>query len=285
MADRLLGDAPGVSDTSAERDGWRLAHEVPFAWEKLGRGWELFLHLVTLQLRLLYKGSWLGVVYTLLNPIVQLIIFSLIFARVMNIEAASYPLFLCCGLLCWNAFNESLGMAAGAVVGARSLVHQPGFPPFTLPVVAVAIGLVQFVLSLAILAVLLIYFRPALGWSLAALPLLIAIQTLLVLALAFPLAALQVRFHDVKQLLSVGLRFMFFLTPILYAVDRFPDGYRRFFAANPLTHLIEGYRAIFMHGTWPDWTALSAVAAGSLIALVLGFRFFQLRRFQFIEDL
>lgn len=285
MADKFTAGAPGPSGSGVAPEGWRLAHEIPFSWKRLDHAWEVFIHLVALQLRLLYKGSWLGLVYTLFNPIVQLVVFSLIFSRVMTVNTAPYPLFLYCGLLCWNAFSESLGMAAGAIVGSRNLVHQPGFPPLALPVVVVAIGLVQFALSLSIMAALLVYFRPALGWSLAALPLLIGIQTLLILALAFPLAALQVRFHDVKQLLAVGLRFLFFLTPILYATDRFPDTYHLFFAANPLTHLIEAYRAIFMYGVWPDWTSLSAVAAVSSIALILGFRFFQLRRFQFIEDL
>lgn len=285
MTDKSLADASAPSGKSAAPERWRLAHEIPFSRERLGHARDLFLHLVSLQLRLLYKGSWLGLVYTLLNPIVQLMVFSFVFSRVMAIEVSSYPLFLCCGLLCWNGFSESLKMAAGSVAGAPSVVHQPGFPPFALPVVVVAMGAVQFILSLSILVALLIYYRPPLGWPVVALPLLIGIQTLLILALAFPLAALQARYHDVKQLLVVVLRFMFFLTPILYAADRFPGTFHPFFAANPLTHLIEAYRAIFMYGVWPDWTALSSVAAGSAIALILGFRFFESRRFQFIEDL
>ncbi len=285
MTDKSRAAAAAASVKSAAHGRWRLAHEIPFSRERLGQARDLFLHLVSRHLRLLYKGSWLGLVYTLLNPIVQLVVFSFVFSRVMAVEVSSYPLFLCCGLLCWNGFSESLKMAAGSVAGAPSLIHQPGFPPFALPVIAVALGVVQFILSLLILVVLLIYFSPPLGWPVVALPLLIGIQTLLILALAFPLAALQIRYHDVKQLLVVALRFLFFLTPILYAVDRFPGNFHVYFAMNPLTHLIEAYRAIFMFGVWPDWTAIFGVAAVSAIALVLGLRFFESRRFQFIEDL
>ena len=282
MADRPVR-AECATDATAEP--WRLAHEISFSRHRAGYALELFLHLVGLQLRLLYKGSWLGMFYTLLNPIIQLVVFSLIFSRVMNVDESLYPLFLCCGLLCWNAFSESLTMAATSLVNAPSMIYQPGFPPFAIPVVVVAMGLVQFLLSLLILAALLLYFRPSLGWSLTALPLIIGIQTVLTLALAFPLAALHVRFDDVRHLLSVVLRFMFFLTPILYATDAFPGVYRLFYALNPLTHLIEAYRSIFIQGAWPDWTALAGVAAFSAAALVLGFRFFESRRFQFIEDL
>lgn len=83
----------------------------------------------------------------------------------------------------------------------------------------------------------------------------------------------------------MALRFLFFLTPIVYATDTFPPTFHVFYAANPLTHLVRAYRAIFIDGHWPDWLALSGVAAGSLIALVVGFRFFESRRFRFIEDL
>lgn len=285
MADKPLAGSLSPPGKDASAESWRLAHEITFSRERLGYAWHLFLHLVSLQLRLHYKGSWLGLVYTLVNPIVQLVIFSLIFTRVMTVEVPSYPLFLCCGLLCWNAFRESLAMAAASIISAPSVLHQPGFPPFALPLVAVAMGLVQFIISLSILAALLIYFKPQLGWSVTALPLLIGVQTLLILALAYPLAALQVSFHDVRHLMTVVLRFMFFLTPILYSIDSFPPIYRLFYAANPLTHLIEGYRAVFMYGVWPDLPALSGVAAGSVIALIFGFRFFESRRFQFVEDL
>jgi len=118
-----------------------------------------------------------------------------------------------------------------------------------------------------------------------ALPLLLGIQSLLTLALALPLAALTVSFDDAKHLLSVALRFLFFLTPIVYATDSFPPALHVLYAANPLTHLVRGYRAIFIDGSWPDWLGLSGVAAGSLIALLVGYRFFESRRFRFIEDI
>ena len=132
-------------------------------------------------------------------------------------RSAPYPVFLCCGLLCWNAFSESLTMAADSIVNARNVLYQPGFRPFMMPMVVVTMGMIHFVLSCSILAVLLAYYRVPLGWPVVALPLLLGIQGLLTLALAFPLAALSVSFHDTKHLLSVALRFLFFLTPILYA--------------------------------------------------------------------
>ena len=273
------------AETGAAGPTWRLAHETPLSWEQARYVGDLFLHLVSLELRLLHKRSRLGVAWTLANPIIQLVIFTSILGRVLAVDVPYYPLFLCCGLLCWNAFSESLTMAAGSIANAPNVLYQPGFRPFLMPLVVVTIGLIHFVLSLSILAVLLAYYRVAPGWPVIALPVLLVVQSLLTLALALPLAALTVSFDDAKHLLSVALRFLFFLTPIVYATESFPRAFHLFYAANPLTHLVRGYRAIFIDGVWPDWLALSGVAAASLIALLVGFRFFESRRFRFIEDI
>jgi lipopolysaccharide transport system permease protein len=284
LEERVMISSDPVEEGAAGR-AWRLAHETRFSWENARYARDLFAHLVSLELRLLHKRSRLGVAWTLANPIVQLVVFSAILGRVLTVDVPYYPLFLCCGLLCWNAFSESLTMAAGSIANAPNVLYQPGFRPFLMPVVVVTTGLIHFVLSLSILAVLLAWYRVAPGWPVIALPLLLGVQSLLTLALALPLAALTVTFDDARHLLSVALRFLFFLTPIVYATETFPDAFHLFYAANPLTHLVRGYRAIFIDGVWPDWLALSGVAGGSLIALFVGFRFFESRRFRFIEDI
>jgi len=282
--DRVMASS-SPAEQGTVRHTWRLAHETPSSGERARYVRDLFVHLVSLELRLLHKRSRLGVAWTLANPIVQLVVFTSVLGRVLAVDVPYYPLFLCCGLLCWNAFSESLTMAAGSIANAPNVLYQPGFRPVMMPLVIVTIGLIHFVLSLSILAVLLAYYRVAPGWPLLALPLLLAVQSVLTLALALPLAALSVTFDDAKHLLSVALRFLFFLTPIVYATDTFPRAFHLFYAANPLTHLIRAYRAIFVDGRWPDWIALSGVAAVSLIALLIGFRFFESRRFRFIEDI
>lgn len=264
---------------------WRLAQDSPFSWKRWRNLHDQFLHLVAVEMRLLHKRSKIGIAWTLVNPIVQLVIFTVVLGRVLVVDTPHYAVFLCCGLLCWNAFSESLTMAAASIVNTRYVLYQPGFRASMMPVVFVAMGQVHFVLSLSILATLLAYHHVPIGWPVLALPVLLAIQALLTLALAFPLAALSVSFYDAKHLLSVALRFLFFLTPILYATDRFQGMLHLFFWLNPLTHLIRAYRAVFMDGAWPDWLALAGVAVSSLLALVLGHRFFESRRFRFIEDI
>jgi len=282
--DRVLA-SPGPAERGTAPRAWRLAHETPASWQRARYVRDLFLHLVSLELRLLHKRSRLGVAWTLANPIVQLVVFTSILGRVLAVDVPYYPLFLCCGLLCWNAFSESLAMAAGSIANAPNVLYQPGFRPVMMPLVIVTIGLIHFLLSLSILAVLLAWYGVAPGWPVLALPVLLLIQSVLTLALALPLAALSVSFDDARHLLSVGLRFLFFLTPIVYATDSFPRAFHVFYAANPLTHLVRAYRAIFVEGRWPDWMALSGVAAASLVALLIGFRFFESRRFRFIEDI
>lgn len=264
---------------------WRLAQESPFSWKRWRNLHDQFLHLVAVELRLLHQRSMVGMAWTLVNPIAQLVIFTVVLGRVLTVDTPHYAVFLCCGLLCWNAFSESLTMAAASIVNTRYVLYQPGFRTSMMPVVFVAIGQVHFVLSLSILATLMAYHHVPIGWPVLALPVLLVVQAALTLALAFPLAAVSVSFYDAKHLLSVALRFLFFLTPILYATDRFTGTLHVFFWLNPLTHLIRGYRAIFMDGAWPDWPALAGVAAFSSVALVIGYRFFESRRFRFIEDI
>ncbi|MCB2059591.1 MAG: ABC transporter permease [Novosphingobium sp.] len=285
MADRPMIASSQASPDKADTLRWRQAHESPLSWKQWRNLGDQFLHLVAVELRLLHKRSMIGMAWTLVNPIVQLVIFTVVLGRVLAVDTLYYPVFLCCGLLCWNAFSESLTMASASIVNTRYVLYQPGFRPAMMPLVFVVMGQAHFLLSLSILAALLVYFQIPLGWPVLALPLLLLVQGLLTLALAFPLAALSVSFYDTKHLLSVALRFLFFLTPILYATDNFPRVLQILYAANPLTHLIRGYRAIFIDGVWPDWPALIGVAAGSAIVLVVGYRFFEARRFRFIEDI
>ena len=242
--------------------------------------------MVSLQLRFLHQRSKLGMAWTLVNPVVQLVIFTVFIGRVLTVDVRPYPVFLCCGLLCWNAFSESLTMAAGSIVNTRHVLYQPGFRPVMMPVVVVTMGLIHFVFSLSILAALLAWYHVPVGWPVFALPVLLGVQAVFTLALAFPLAALSVSFYDAKHLLSVALRFLFFrhAHPVRHRYA-FRAPYHLFYAANPLTHLIRAYRAILMEGVWPDWTALAGVAAASAVALLVGYRFFESRRFQFIEDI
>ena len=192
LDERVMPSSKAVAKGTAGQ-GWRLAHETPLSWGSVRYVRDLFLHLVSLELRLLHKRSRLGVAWTLANPVVQLVIFTSILGRVLTVDVPYYPLFLCCGLLCWNAFSESLSMAAGSIANAPNVLYQPGFRPVMMPLVVVTIGLIHFVLSLSILAVLIVLPVP-LGWPVIALPVLLGIQSLLTLALALPLAALTVSF-------------------------------------------------------------------------------------------
>ena len=193
-----------AAEPEAPTGRWRLAHENPWSWERWRYVRDLFVHMVSLQLRFLHQRSKLGMAWTLVNPVVQLVIFTVFIGRVLAVEVQPYPVFLCCGLLCWNAFSETLTMAAGSIVNTRHVLYQPGFRPVMMPVVVVTMGLIHFVFSLSILAALLVYYHVPVGWPVVALPVLLGVQAIFTLALAFPLAALSVSFYDAKHLLSVG---------------------------------------------------------------------------------
>jgi lipopolysaccharide transport system permease protein len=246
---------------------------------------DLLSTLVSREMKLRYKRSALGFAWSLLNPLAQVIVFSFVFRYVLPLDIPNYSVFLLCGLLVWNWFNASLYQATDAIVGNRELVRRPGFPIAILPVVTVASHLVHFILALPVLMVFLalngIYPSPAL----LALPLIITLQFVFTLSIAYLLATFHVTFRDTQYLLGIYLLLAFYLTPVFYDAGAIPAQYQPVYRMNPMLHLIEGYRTILLNGQLPDFQSLAWLALLSAIFLLIGYRVFRAASFRFVEEL
>jgi len=246
---------------------------------------DLLRELIVRDINLRYKRSVLGIVWSLLNPLMQLLVLSLIFQVVLPLDIPNYNTFLFTGLLVWTWFQTSLLSATGAIVDNRDLISRPGFPAGILPVVTVATNFIHFLLALPILFAFLLISGIPLSTALLALPFLFVVQFLFTLSLVYFIAPVHVRFRDTQYLLGILLLLGFYLSPIFYEASAIPQQYQLLYRLNPMVTLIEAYRSILMQGTFPGVLNLLVLILVSLALLGIGYGIFKRARAHFAEEL
>jgi lipopolysaccharide transport system permease protein len=246
---------------------------------------DLLRELVVRDMKLRYKRSVLGIVWSLLNPLFQMLVFIFLSRRVLALDIPNYPSFVFTGTLAWNWFQAALLLATGAITGNRELVRQPGFPAAILPVVTVTTNLIHFLLALPVPLLFLVLGGGRLTSAILALPLVIMLQFLLILGLGYLVATVQVTFRDTQHLLGVFFRLLYFLTPVFYDANMVPARYQTLYRLNPMFHLIAAYRAILIQGNLPDLHALLALGVLTVALLWLGHTVFTRASTRFVEEL
>jgi len=249
----------------------------------------LIQSLVARELKARYRGSVLGFVWSFINPLMLLTIYSFVFAVVLpNLhtkETEPYALFMFCGILPWTWFSSSLTEAAGSLISGGNLIKKVLFPAEVLPIVSVLANMVHFVLGLPILAVFLIYYRrlPDLD-GLLWFPVAMLVQLVLSIALALIVSALAVHFRDIRDILSNVLTLWFFSTPIIYWIKEAPGLGKRVLDYNPMTHLIVTYQEIlFFDGPVGHWKWLLLIGGVSVLLFLAGYWLFDRLRDSFAE--
>lgn len=298
---RPKGLSPGPARTKGQELREVSSRSAPL--RRLVEVWqhrELLVNLVRKDLRIRYKSSVLGFLWTLLNPALYLVVFSLVFQEILRTNVPYYAVFLLSGLLVWNLFANSVSGATTAIVGNAGLVQKVWFPRQILPVAAVGAALVHFVFQLVVLVAALVVFTKAPAWDY--LPLVVpALLVLLVLALGIGIAlsAINVYLRDTQHLLELVLLAWFWLSAIVYpyrdVADRLGDR-SELMLLNPIISLVLVFqRAIYnpplADGVLPDAGALwylrnlALVGAGSLAVLYVGLRIFGRLEDDFAEEI
>ena len=249
----------------------------------------LIQSLVARDLKARYRGSVLGFFWSFVNPLLLLSIYSFVFTTIMKStdpKTQPYAVFMFCGLLPWTWFASSLNEAAGSLISGGNLIKKVLFPAEILPIVTVLTNMVHFLLGLIILAAFMIYHRHVPDWSqLGWFPVIVLVQLILTLGLAFIVSGLTVLFRDLRDLLANLLTFWFFATPIIYfygADTMIP--FKKYFNLNPFFHLAAAYQEVlFFHGDFGAWKGLAAVGAGSIVVFLAGYWLFDRLRDSFAE--
>jgi ABC-2 type transport system permease protein len=266
---------------------------------------DLLTELVRKDLKVKYKNSALGFIWSLANPLLYLAVFSLVFIKILNNGIPAFPVLFMSGFLVWNFFNLATLSGTGSVVGNANLVRKVRFPRVVLPLSSVGFAGVHFVLQLGVLlALLLVFYRDAFGPQLVLLVPALAVVTVFATAMALLASALNVRFRDVEHLLEVILLAWFWLTPIVYPVTYIRDELAgspwlfRLYMANPMAGVVAAMqRAIYVHpvaggrqilpaggyGFYLTW--LGVAAAVALVLLAAGLWTFRRLQADFAEEL
>ena len=248
--------------------------------------WPLVVELVRRELKLRYRGTWLGFFWTLLNPLVMTVVYTLVFSTFMRIGIPKFPTFLLCGLLPWMMwFTEAITLGTNCLVDHAGFLKNAIFPSEILPVVAVGTGMMNYVFSLPVLVLLLLVFGVPLRVTVFALPVVMGVQFLFTLGIVYFTATYNVFFRDLRYIVQHILLAMFFLTPIMYDFSVIPARFQWLLKLNPMTMIIDSYRNIFFYGAWPNWENLGYVLALSLVLVTAGAWVFEANRETFAEYL
>ena len=258
----------------------------------------LIQSLVARDLKARYRGSVLGFFWSLINPLLLLLIYTFVFAYIMPgrftrgevpvpfADAEPYALFLFCGLLPWTWFSSSLNESSGVLISGGNLIKKVLFPAEVLPIVNVVANMVHFFLGLPILALFLLYYRAPLSpGELAWFPVIVVVQLILTVGFALLLSALSVHFRDIRDIVSNLLTLWFFATPIIYPWAFAPDLGKWFLNANPFTHLAIAYQEVlFFEGPFGHWKWLLALAVFSIAFFLFAYFIFDRLRDTFAEE-
>ncbi|MBI3649880.1 MAG: ABC transporter permease [Acidobacteria bacterium] len=240
---------------------------------------ELLYFLVWRDIKVRYKQTMLGALWAILQPLVTMMIFTYFFGKLARIptEGVPYPIFFYTGLLLWTYFSGAVVMGANSLLGNTNLITKVYFPRLIIPGAAVGAGLIDFAIASVLLIGLLLYYRFPVTWGYLMLLPLIVLTTLLALALAIWLAALNVRFRDVRYALPFLIQAWMFLSPIIYPSTLMPAQWRWVMILNPLTGIIEGFRAALL-GKEFHWLALGY--STFVTALLLVYASYSFRRME-----
>jgi ABC-type polysaccharide/polyol phosphate export permease len=246
---------------------------------------DLIRNLVVSEVKTRYKNSVLGFVWSLLNPLAMMLVFTVVFGVLWpNQQIENFPLYLLCGLLPWNFFSASVFSSTNSVLTNSNLVKKVYFPREVLPISSILAQLVNFLLALLVLFAAILIFRANFSPWLWTLPLIILIQTCFTIGIGFVLSTLQVFYRDTQMVMEVVMLAWFFLTPVFYTAQQLPDTYqignleipvqRVLYILNPMASLINVYRDLLYYGYRTDIDFFVRTTLTALLALGFGYWFF-----------
>lgn len=242
-------------------------------------------YLVVRDLKVRYKRSVLGFAWSFLNPLLMMLVFTLVFTALRQYSIAKYPVFLLSGLLPWQWFSNSITAASGSIVANAALVRKVYFPREVLPLTAILSNMVNYLLALIPYAAFMLLFRvPVTPW-IALLPLVMILQFFFTFGLSLILCTANVFYRDTQEILQTILRLWFFLTPIFYSLDTLSSTVAHWInTLNPMAPLICAYRTILYAGEPLHYRSLMPGLALSLLLMGIGYGLFSRYSGMFAEE-
>jgi len=245
-------------------------------WRELRDHRELLFFLVWRDIKVRYKQAALGAAWALLQPVLSMVIFTVIFGRLAKIptEGVPYPVFVLSALIPWTYFSNALTGAGNSLIGSANLITKVYFPRLFIPAAPVVAGLLDLAIALPVLVAMMLWYGIVPGAGLLVLPLLLLLACALALGTGLWLAALNVRYRDVRYAIPFLIQVWMFATPVVYPLGLASGGLRRLLAINPMAGVIEGCRAALLGGQIP-WEPIGFAALATAVVCFTGLAYFK----------
>ncbi len=246
---------------------------------------QMLISLVRKDLRTRYKGSVLGFLWTFLNPLLQLVVYSIVFSFIMRVDVDNYSMYLFVALIPWFFFQNGIMSSASSIIYSKDLVKKVYFPRLVIPLAAVCGAFMNMIYSFAVVFLALFVSGIGVGPSVLYLPLVMLVEFLFVLGLSFLFSGMNVYFRDLEHILGIVMMAWMYLTPILYTIDMVPQQFKGIFYLNPMTGIILSYRDILYYKTAPHIHNIGMAAVFGVLFIILGTVIFNRLQKGFAEEL
>lgn len=246
---------------------------------------ELLKTNVKKEIRGKYKNSFLGVLWSFLNPLLQIIVYAVVFQVILKNPKENYAIFLCCGLIPWTFFSSAITRSAFTMIENGNIIKKVYFPREILPISIVTSEAVNFMISTIIILGFVIFGRLGISKYILFYPLVLLAQYILLIAIALIVSSISVYVRDLQHLIGVAMQLLFYATPIVYASETIPENLKWILNLNPMTYIINGYRDIFYNQTMIDVVPILLLIAISIVVCVLGYIIFNKLQKGFAEQL
>ncbi|MBU7319750.1 ABC transporter permease [Paenibacillus sp. SM 69] len=245
---------------------------------------DLFMQLLKRDVLMRYKGSFLGIAWSIINPLIMLTIYTFVFSVVfqarwgtaaVGTNKTEYALLLFIGLIFHTIFSEVVTRAPGLVLGNPNYVTKVVFPLELLSIVSLFNALIHSIISIIILLLAMFFIAGQIHLTVVLLPLIYIPLCFFVLGISWFISSIGVFFRDTSYFINIVVQILFFVTPIFYPVTALPESFQPLMMLNPMTGVIENARAILFYGNLPDWVWFIKTLGISLVIMVLGYIWFK----------
>lgn len=231
-----------------------------------------------------YKGSFFGFLWTLLNPLLMLCVYSLVFQFVFKTGIEHYSVYLFICLMPWNAFANSIAVGTTCVTSNASILKKVYFPREVMPLSVIISNTIQYFLSAIIIFIALIVSGVGVSWVAVFLPVIVLVQAIFTLGVVMILSAANVYIRDVQYIMNPVMMIWMYACPILYSVDMVPQKFLSLYMLNPMTRIMQAYQSILYNQTMPDMKSLAIVFGIAVVVLIIGCLTFNKLQRRFAEE-
>ena len=232
-----------------------------------------------------YKHSFFGVLWSFINPLLQIAVYAIVFPLIMRSQIPNYTVFMVCGLIPWTFFSSALNRSSFVMIENGNIIKKVYFPREIIPISVVTSEAVNFIISTIIILAFAMGEGMGISKYFAFYPLVLIIQYIFTLGVTLIVSAITVYFRDLQHLIGVALQLLFYATPIVFAADAIPESMQWVIKINPMSYIINGYRDIFYNQTMPDLGLLGIMLGISIALCIVGYLIFNKLQKGFAEQL